>query len=375
MNKFAELGLNASIVTAIMELGFTTPTPIQTQSIPHILQSDQDLVALAQTGTGKTAAFGLPVLQKINPLLPRVQAIILCPTRELCMQIYKDLVNFSKFLSGVKVAAVFGGASIGNQIRDLKNGAQIVVGTPGRVQDLIDRKALILNSIEWLILDEADEMLNMGFKEEIDLILKSAPKERRTLLFSATMPKAISQITKQYMSNPFEISVGEKNSAAKKIKHVYYMVHERDRYETLRRAIDFEPDIYGIVFCRTKIETQEVASRLMQDGYPAEAIHGDLSQDQRTRVMNRFRKKDIQLLIATDVAARGIDVKELSHVINYNLPDSLETYTHRSGRTGRAEQSGVSVVIINLKEKRLLQLIEKRVGINFEKFLVFVFRT
>jgi len=370
MNKFTELGLNPAIIKSLADLGFTEPTPIQEQAIPHVLNSDQDLVALAQTGTGKTAAFGLPVLHRIDAKNHKTQAIILCPTRELCLQIYNDLVKFAKYSDGINVVAVYGGSSIGAQIKDLKRGAQIVVGTPGRVQDLIDRRALNITEINWLVLDEADEMLNMGFKEEIDKILISTPKTKRTLLFSATMPRGISMITKQYMKNPFEISVGEKNGAAKKIQHVYYIVPERERYETLRRVLDVETDIYGIVFCRTKVETQEVASKLMQDGYPAEAIHGDLSQDQRTKVMNRFRKRNIQILVATDVAARGIDVKDLTHVVNYNLPDSLETYTHRSGRTCRADKSGVSIVIINVKEQRQIKVIEKRVGITFEKLLV-----
>lgn len=369
-NKFAELGLSPLIVSAITELGFDTPTPIQEKTIPHILNSDQDLVALAQTGTGKTAAFGLPVLNRINPDNYETQAIILCPTRELCLQIHKDIANYARNMKKVNVVAVFGGASIGMQIRDLKRGAQIVVGTPGRVQDLINRKALNISKIEWLVLDEADEMLNMGFKEEIDEILITTPKSKKTLLFSATMPKGIAMITKNYMSNPYEISVGEKNSAAKKIKHIFYSVHEKDRYEALVRVIDFETNVYGIVFCRTRMETQEVASKLIQDGYPAEAIHGDISQDQRTKVMTRFRKRQIQILVATDVAARGIDVKDLTHVFNYNLPDSLETYTHRSGRTGRADSSGVSIVIINMRERRMLSIIEKKVGITFEKLLV-----
>ncbi len=370
MNKFTELGLNPAIIKALIELGFETPTPIQAQAIPHVLNSDQDLVALAQTGTGKTAAFGLPVLHQIDSKNHKTQAIILCPTRELCLQIHADLAKYAKYSEGVNVVAVYGGSSIGGQIKDLKRGAQIVVGTPGRVQDLIDRRALNISEIQWLVLDEADEMLNMGFKEEIDKILITTPKTKRTLLFSATMPRGISMITKQYMKNPFEISVGEKNGSSKKIQHVYYIVPERERYETLRRVLDVETDIYGIVFCRTKVETQEVASKLMQDGYPAEAIHGDLSQDQRTKVMARFRKRNIQILVATDVAARGIDVKDLTHVINYNLPDSLETYTHRSGRTGRADKSGISIVIVNLKEQRQIRTIEKRVGVTFEKLLV-----
>lgn len=370
MNKFTELGLNPLIIKAITELGYTAPTPVQEKAIPHIINSDQDLVALAQTGTGKTAAFGLPILSRINIGSKKVQAIILCPTRELCLQIYNDLASFSKYMPELKVVPVFGGASISVQIRDLKKGAQIVVGTPGRVQDLLNRKVLDISAIDYLVLDEADEMLNMGFKEEIDEILKTTPKGKRTLLFSATMPRAIASIASKYMNDPYEISVGEKNSSAKKIKHVYYVVNDRERYEALRRVLDFETDTYGIVFCRTKVETQEVASKLMQDGYPAEAIHGDLSQDQRTKVMNRFRKRNIQLLVATDVAARGIDVKDLTHVINYNLPDSLETYTHRSGRTGRADSSGVSMIIINNREVRQIKNIERKIGVTFEKLLV-----
>lgn len=370
MNKFNQLGVNPTILKAITELGFENPTEIQMQTVPHILNSDQDLVALAQTGTGKTGAFGIPLVQRINTGSRSTQALILCPTRELCLQIHKDLYNFAKYEKDLQVVPVYGGAPISTQIRDLKRGAQIVVGTPGRVQDLLNRRALNISEIEWLVLDEADEMLNMGFKEEIDNILVTAPRTRTTLLFSATMPREIAKITKQYMKDPFEISVGTKNSSSKNIKHVYYKVHEQDRYEGLRRILDFEPDMYGIVFCRTKNETQEVASKLMQDGYPAEPIHGDLSQVQRTKAMNRLREHKIQLLVATDVAARGIDIKNLTHVVNYNLPDSLETYTHRSGRTGRAESNGTSIVIINMREKRYLQNIERRVGIQFEKRLI-----
>jgi ATP-dependent RNA helicase DeaD len=370
MNKFNQIGVNPTILKSILELGFENPTEIQEQTIPHILNSDQDLVALAQTGTGKTGAFGIPLVQRVDTSSKKTQVLILCPTRELCLQIHKDLYTYAKYEKNLQVVAVYGGAPISTQIRDLKRGAQIVVGTPGRVQDILNRKVLNISEIEWLVLDEADEMLNMGFKEEIDNILVTAPKSKTTLLFSATMPREIAKITKQYMKDPFEISVGTKNSSSKNIKHVYYKVHEQDRYEGLRRILDFEPDMYGIVFCRTKNETQDVASKLMQDGYPAEPIHGDLSQAQRTKAMNRLRERRIQLLVATDVAARGIDIKDLTHVINYNLPDSLETYTHRSGRTGRANSSGISIVIINMREKRYLQNIERRVGIQFEKRLI-----
>ncbi len=363
---FESTGLDPLILKALHDLGFENPTEIQKATIPHLLSSQQDLVALAQTGTGKTAAFSLPIIQQIDQKERHVQAIVLCPTRELCMQIARDIENFTKHLGKISVTAVYGGSSIVKQMDDLRRGCQIVVGTPGRVNDLINRKKLKIDAIKWLVLDEADEMLSMGFQEELDTILAETPKEKQTLLFSATMPKSVEVIARKYMKHPFEINVGQKNTAAKNIQHLCYMVHDRDRYQALRRIVDLHPNIYGIVFCRTKRETQEVADNLMHDHYSAEAIHGDLTQQKRTQVMNLFRKKQIQLLVATDVAARGIDVKELTHVINYNLPDDLEAYIHRSGRTGRANQSGISIAIINMREKYKIGAIERKIGKNFE---------
>mgnify|MGYP006078022613 CR=1 FL=1 len=358
---FSETGLNKNIQKAITDLGFETPTPIQQESIPYLLENETDLIALAQTGTGKTAAFGLPVLHKIDVERKLPQAIILCPTRELCLQIAKDMETFAKYTKGLKITAVYGGASIMPQIKALKSGTQIVVGTPGRVIDLINRKSLRLQDIEFVVLDEADEMLNMGFKEDLDTILAETPNEKQTLLFSATMPKEVMRISKNYMNNPKTIEVASRNEGAKNIEHHYYMVQARDRYKALRRICDVNPEIYGIVFCRTRRETAEVADKLMQDGYSADAIHGELSQAQRDNVMGKFRKKKIQLLVATDVAARGIDINELTHVINYNLPDDNEIYVHRSGRTGRAGNKGISIIIAHSREGRKLKSIEKMI--------------
>lgn len=363
---FIETGLNPEILRAISEMGFEAPTPIQEKTIPQILESKNDLVALAQTGTGKTAAFGLPVLTLTGLDQKKVQTLILCPTRELALQIAKDLKNFSKYQNGLNIVAVYGGAPIVGQIKDLKRGAHVVVGTPGRVLDLIKRKALKIQDIKWLILDEADEMLNMGFKEDLDTILAETPDTRQTLLFSATMPKEIERISANYMQSPDTISVGKRNAGAENVKHEYYMVRARDRYETLKRLADINPNIYGIVFCRTRAETKDVADKLMQDGYNADALHGDLSQAQRDYVMNRFRQKHLQLLVATDVAARGLDVNELTHVINYNLPDDLEVYVHRSGRTGRAGNSGVSISIVHTKEKSKIRELEKTIRKTIE---------
>jgi len=367
MKEFREAGLREEIIDAISEMGFEKPTPIQDKTISHLLASDKDLIGLAQTGTGKTAAFGLPIIQRIDHRSRDTQALILCPTRELCMQITKDFNQYSKYLPKISVAAVYGGASIETQIRALKKGVHIVVGTPGRVLDLIYKQCLIIDKISFLVLDEADEMLNMGFKEDLDSILSAATPERQTLLFSATMPKEIAQIAKYYMREPEEISAGQKNVGAENVEHYYYLVHARDRYLALKRVADVNPDIYGIVFCRTREETQDIADKLIADGYNADALHGNLSQAQRDQVMNRFRTGHLQLLVATDVAARGLDVNNLSHVINYNLPDDPDIYLHRSGRTGRAGRSGISVSIVHMKEKSKLRMIEQRSKIRFEQ--------
>jgi ATP-dependent RNA helicase DeaD len=359
MSTFRETGLKPEIISAIELMGFEKPTPIQEKTIPALLASDNDVLALAQTGTGKTAAFGLPVLNQIDLQENNVQALVLCPTRELCMQISKDIESFSANLKGLKTVAIYGGANITPQIKDLKAGAHIVVGTPGRTLDLIKRKALKIGKIDWLVLDEADEMLNMGFQEDLDAILSTSPDKKQVLLFSATMPKEIQQIAGKYMKHTVEISVGERNSGAENVRHEYYMVHARDRYAALKRIADIYPSIYGIIFCRTRQETKDVADKLISDGYNADALHGDLSQAQRDHVMNRFRNRNLQLLVATDVAARGLDVNDLSHVINYNLPDDLEAYVHRSGRTGRAGKKGLSVSIIHSREKGKIKDLQK----------------
>jgi ATP-dependent RNA helicase DeaD len=356
---FSDIGLDKNIQKAIADLGFEEPTPIQSESIPFLLSEENDLIALAQTGTGKTAAFGLPIIQQIEIKNKQTQAIILCPTRELCLQITKDMETYSKYTKGLKITAVYGGTNIQTQIRALNSGSQIVVGTPGRVIDLIKRKKLKLANIEYVVLDEADEMLNMGFKEDLDTILAETPEEKRTLLFSATMPKEVMRITKNYMFSPKTIEVAGRNEGAKNVEHHYYMVNARDRYKALRRICDVNPEIYGIVFCRTRRETKDVADKLMQDGYNADALHGDLSQSQRDHVMGRFRKRNLQMLVATDVAARGIDIDDLTHIINYNLPDDLEVYVHRSGRTGRAGKNGISIIISHSRERRKLQAISK----------------
>ncbi len=370
MVQFNEMGLADPILKAVSELGFTEPTPIQEKVIPHLIKEQQDLIALAQTGTGKTAAFGLPLIQNTDMRDPSVQALILCPTRELCMQITGDLQDFSKHINDFHVIPVYGGAPIDKQIQKLRRGAQIVVGTPGRVRDLIDRRVLKIEKIRWLVLDEADEMLQMGFKEELDAILGGTPKEKQTLLFSATMPKQVFHIANKYMSAPLEISVGAKNAGAENVEHEYYMTQAKNRYEVLKRIADMQPDIYGIVFCRTRQETKDVADMLMNDGYNADALHGDLSQAQREYVMNRFRKKQLQMLVATDVAARGLDVNELTHVINYNLPDDLEIYIHRSGRTGRAGKSGTSITIIHTRETGKIRELEKITKKKFQRVMV-----
>lgn len=364
---FEELGLNDVVLKALNDLGFTQPTPIQELTIPKILNEPSDLVALAQTGTGKTAAFGLPMLCSIEPSSSNIQALVLSPTRELCVQIANDLKKFAKYMPSTKVVSVYGGVSIDNQIRELKRGADIVVATPGRLVDMLDRKALNLNHVSIVVLDEADEMLNMGFKDDLDTILSGTPKTKSTWLFSATMPKEVLRIAKNYMENPVEISAGKRNQGAENIEHLYYVVGGRDRYAALKRIADFYPEIYGIVFCRTKAETQEVADALIKDGYNADALHGDLSQSQRDFVMKRYRSRTLQMLVATDVAARGIDVSNVTHVINYNLPEDTENYTHRSGRTARAGKSGISIAIVTSKDIGRIKEIEKIIGKTFTR--------
>jgi ATP-dependent RNA helicase DeaD len=365
MTKFKELGLNPKIMKGLEDLGFIEPTPIQSKTIPFILESKEDLVALAQTGTGKTAAFGLPILNQITS--KGLQAIILCPTRELCIQISKDLKTYAKYSKDTSITPVYGGERIDIQIRALNKGTNIVVGTPGRVCDLIRRGDLRLGNIKWLVLDEADEMLDMGFKDDLDAVLEEIPENRQTLLFSATMSRSVSSIAKRYMKKAQEISVAEKNIGAENVSHEYYVVHAQDRFEALKRILDSLPGVYGILFCRTRRETQEIADRLKQSHYNTEAMHGDISQSMRTKIMDRFREKRIQLLVATDVAARGIDVNDLSHIINYNLPDKNEIYTHRSGRTGRASKSGVCVSIVNMREVGVMKRLEHMLGKVFEQ--------
>ena len=365
MTTFSELGLRPELLEAISTLGFTEPTPIQEQTIPLLLESITDLVALAQTGTGKTAAFGLPLLSIIDEDRKTPQALILCPTRELCMQIAKDMQAYAAKIPNFKIVPVFGGAAISTQIASIKRGVQVIVATPGRLKDLIDRKAISLGEIETVVLDEADEMLNMGFREDIDYILATTPEEKQTWLFSATMPPEVASITKNYMVKPVEIAVGKKNSGALNISHLYYMVGNHNRYNALKRIADYHPDIYGIIFCRTKIETQEIAEKLIKDGYDADSLHGDLSQQQRDAVMRKFRNKNLQMLVATDVAARGIDVDSITHVIHYNLPEDSESYTHRSGRTARAGKSGISLAIITPREMEKVRQIERRIGTQF----------
>lgn len=362
---FQELGLKNEILSAITKIGFVNPTPIQQQAIPYLLEKQGDLVGLASTGTGKTAAFGLPMLHLIDASSKHTQGLVLCPTRELCIQITNDLQNYSEFLGGVNVVPVYGGTDIVKQIRQIERGAQIVVATPGRLIDLIERKKIKLQTIQYVVLDEADEMLNMGFKEDIDQILTQTPAEKSVWLFSATMPKEVASIAKNYMESPFEITVGGKNEGNKNIEHDYYVVRERDRYEALKRIIDFNPDIYGLIFCRTRMETGKVADKLMAEGYNAEPLHGDLSQAQRDRVMDKFRQRTLQILVATDVAARGIDVTDITHVIHYNLPEDVENYTHRSGRTARAGKKGISIALVNSKEMYKIKAIERIIKSNF----------
>jgi ATP-dependent RNA helicase DeaD len=367
MMTFEGLGLDARLVQATDALGYKTPTPIQEQAIPVLLSGTKDLVGLAQTGTGKTAAFGLPLLQLVDEAQKHPQALVVCPTRELCMQIVSEVELFKKFIPGMHVIAVYGGTSIGLQIRDLKRGVQIVVATPGRLIDLIERKAINLEQIRYVVLDEADEMLNMGFQDDIEFILKNTPKREATWLFSATMPSEIRRVSKKYMQSPVEITVGKMNTANKNIDHQYYVANAHHRYETLKRLIDFNPGIYGIIFTRTKADAQNIAEKLTREGYDIDALHGDLTQQQRDKVMGEFRERTLQLLIATDVAARGIDVKDITHVINYELPDDVEVYTHRSGRTGRAGNTGISLSIVHSREIGKLRQIERIVQVPFHK--------
>ena len=365
MKTFEELGVSEEIRRAIEELGFEQPMPVQEAVIPYLLGNGNDVIALAQTGTGKTAAYGIPVLQKVDPTQKETQALILSPTRELCLQIADDLSDFSKYIDGLHVAAVYGGASIEMQSRQLRKGAQIIVATPGRLIDLMKRGVAKLNTVNNVVLDEADEMLNMGFSESINAIFEGVPSDRNTLLFSATMSREIEKIAKSYLHDYKEIVVGSRNEGAEKVNHIYYMVHAKDKYLALKRIVDYYPSIFAIIFCRTKVETQEIADKLIRDGYNAEALHGDLSQQQRDLTMQKFRQHNVQFLVATDVAARGLDVDDLTHVINYGLPDDIESYTHRSGRTGRAGKKGTSISIIHTRERYKVKAIEKIIQKEF----------
>lgn len=367
MKTFEELGVSAQIRRAIEEMGYACPMPVQEEVIPYLLGENNDVVALAQTGTGKTAAFGLPLIQKIDVGRQLPQSLILCPTRELCLQIAGDLNDYSKYIDGLRVLPVYGGSSIESQIRALKRGVHIIVATPGRLLDLMERKTVSLSTVRNVVMDEADEMLNMGFTDSINAILADVPQERNTLLFSATMSPEIARISKNYLHNAKEITIGRKNEGTANVKHVAFCVHAKDKYAALKRIVDYYPQIYGIIFCRTRKETQEIADKLMQEGYNADSLHGELSQAQRDAVMQKFRIRNLQLLVATDVAARGLDVDDLTHVINYGLPDDTESYTHRSGRTGRAGKTGTSIAIINLREKGKMREIERIIGKKFEQ--------
>jgi len=370
MTLFAELGIHNDILRALADLGFTAPTPVQEQTIPTLLEKQSDMICLAQTGTGKTAAFGIPLLQLIETRRKQTQALVLCPTRELCIQVAKDMTTYAKYLPGIAILAVYGGAGIEPQIKALRQGTQIIVATPGRLHDLMRRGKVDISAIRTVVLDEADEMLQMGFQEELNAILAETPANKNTLLFSATMSREVGAIAGRTMTDPLEITVGKRNAGAENISHIYYMVQSKDRYAALKRIVDSNPDIYSIIFCRTRQETQETADRLIQDGYNADALHGDLSQTQRELIMNKFRRKNLPLLVATDVAARGLDVNDLTHVINYNLPDDAASYTHRSGRTGRAGKTGVSIAIIHLREKHRIKEIESKLKRTFQKGLI-----
>lgn len=367
MKTFEELGVSADIRRAIEELGFVAPMPVQEEVIPYLLGDNNDVIALAQTGTGKTAAFGLPIIQKTDVSLLIPQSLIICPTRELCLQIAGDLSDYGKYIGGLHVLPVYGGSSIESQIRSLKRGVQIIVATPGRLLDLMRRGAVSLSTVQNVVMDEADEMLDMGFSEDLNAILADVPQERNTLMFSATMSKEIEKIAKTYLHDAKEITIGKRNESTHSVNHVAYCVHAKDKYEALKRIVDYYPDIYAIIFCRTRMETQEIADKLMQDGYNADALHGDLSQAARDLVMQKFRNRHLQLLVATDVAARGLDVDDLTHVINYGLPDDIEYYTHRSGRTGRAGKTGTSIAIMNLREKTKQRNIERVIGHEFKQ--------
>lgn len=365
MLSFEQLGLAPALLAGVAKLGFTTPTAVQSAVIPLLLNDDRDLVALAQTGTGKTAAFGLPLLQRLIPGNRVPQALVLCPTRELCMQIARDLTQLSDAMTGVRILPVYGGADIRPQLAELKRGVQLIVATPGRMVDMLRRHAVDLSAIRCVVLDEADEMFTMGFEEDLSIILNAVPVEKQILLFSATMPRSVASMTRENMTRPREVTIGMRNTGPDNVIHEYYMVHARDRYPALKRIVDLIPELYGIVFCRTRQETQDIADWLMRDGYSAQALHGDLSQPQRDRVMKGFRACRFPLLVATDVAARGLDVRNLTHVINFSLPDDLDSYTHRSGRTGRAGQSGTSIVLLNLREHAKLHRVEKQLGRKF----------
>ena len=367
---FQDFNLNPAILKAIDELGFKEPMPIQAEVLPVLLSQRTDLVGLAQTGTGKTAAFGLPLLQNIDPKNRSVQALVLCPTRELCMQITKDLLSYAKYIPEMMIVPVYGGASIELQFKSLAKKPQIIVATPGRLQDMIRRNRIDFSNVQWMVLDEADEMLDMGFQEDVDAILEYMPENKNILLFSATMPVEVEKILNHYMKDPVRISIGQRNSGTANVRHNYYLIRASERYMALKRLIDYYPSIYGIVFCRTKLETQEVADNLIHDGYNAASLHGDLSQAQRDLVMTHFRQGFTQILVATDVAARGLDVNNLTHIINYNLPDDIDTYVHRSGRTGRADKTGICISLVHVKEKHKIKAIEKQLGQPLERALI-----
>ena len=367
MQAFQNLGINDDILEGLSTLGFTKPTKVQEEVIPLMLEKQCDLVTLAQTGTGKTAAFGIPIIQLVNPQLKQTQALVLCPTRELCMQVAKDLETYGKHIKQLKILSVYGGARIDQQMNSLRKGVQIVVATPGRLKDLLNRKAANLTQIKFVVFDEADEMLQMGFQDDLTSILENTPKEKNTLLFSATMPREVATISRKYMNNPVELTVGTKNAGAENVRHELYMVQTHNRYPALKRIVDNSPDIYAIIFCRTRRETGEVANKLIQDGYNADSLHGDLSQAQRDMVMRKFRCRNLQILVATDVAARGLDVNDLTHVINYNLPDDIASYTHRSGRTGRAGQTGISIAVVTPKERYRIKAIERKIQKKFKQ--------
>ncbi|HEX4887555.1 MAG TPA: DEAD/DEAH box helicase [Luteibaculaceae bacterium] len=366
MPNFEELGLRPEVLDAVSDLGFVNPSEIQSKAVPLLIGGSRDFVGLAQTGTGKTAAFGLPLASLVDFSTRAIQALVICPTRELCLQITDDLNKFTKYYPSKRITAVYGGASVEMQLKELKKGPQIVVATPGRLKDFLDRKALDFSLVRYAVLDEADEMLNMGFKEDLDDILEYTPTEKNTWLFSATMPKEVAMIAKNYMVDPIEVTVGGKNSSAKTIKHQYFMVHDNHKYMALKRILDFHPDIYGIIFCQTRTQTRDIADALVRDGYDADALHGDLSQAQRDSVMRRFRERNLQILVATDVAARGIDVDDVTHVIQYSIPDEVENYTHRSGRTGRAGKDGVSMALVSPRDTRKLPILEKILGTKIE---------